>query len=123
MDYCREHFPLYPWVQNAPFDTAPLLASLTLPSAVRPFMWRYPDQLLRPLHRYLTQLRWPVQKTHVTSLGVSWLELAIDFWCATFVTPHADGRPHLQAPGVLRQRRAPDLQGLRRQPPALAARR
>ena len=87
-DYSKDHFPNYPWTQRIALNTIGLCEHLQLPASLKASDWKsYTDELRAPLHWYVTTLQWPAQPDAESSLGASWLELALDFWAATFVSP------------------------------------
>ena len=68
-----------------PVATA-IFSDLKLPAKVVGNMWLFPDDQLPPMLWYIQQLQWPTTMDDEAGLGASWLELALDFWAATFVS-------------------------------------
>ena len=49
--------------------------------------WRYPPDWLAPLYWYFSSLQFQVDTLAERMVGVTWLELMLDFTCTTFIIP------------------------------------
>ena len=90
-----DHYPNYPWEQTGESSVKLRMCKLKLPAkldqpahkTVEGFdtHWTYSPDWLEPLFNYYTTMEWTVGPA--AQLGITWLELYIDFTCHTFIYP------------------------------------